>query len=296
MEGLRSFTATMPSDLLKALFLPAALIFIMFGMGMSLTPGDFKRVILAPKAKILGLACQLLALPVLAFCLAAALRLPGELAVGLMLVAACPGGPTSNIISHLSRGDTALSVSLTAVSSMVTVFSIPLVVGGSIHYFLGETAAIALPFWKTVAQLVIVTILPVALGMAANAARPAWCARMARPFHIISIAFLALVIIAAVVREDDLGRQFVLAGPAALALNVGSMALGFAAAVWFRLSHPQRISISIEVGIQNGTLALAIGLGMLESARIAMPAVVYSLIMFATGGLMILRFGRAARG
>ena len=282
----------MPEDFLKSIFLPAALIFIIFGMGMSLTPGDFKRVILSPKAKILGLCCQLLALPVLAFLLAKALRLPGDLAVGLMLVAACPGGPTSNIISHLSRGDTALSVSLTAVSSVVTVFSIPLIVGGSIHHFLGESAAVSLPFWKTVAQLVIVTILPVSLGMAANSTRPGWCARMASPFHIISLAFLVAVIAAAVVREEDLARQFALAGPASAALNLCSMALGFALAMWFRLSRPQRISISIEVGIQNGTLALAIALGMLESATIAMPAVVYSLIMFATGGLMILRFGR----
>ena len=265
----------------------------MFGMGMSLTPGDFKRVILAPKAKILGLCCQLLALPVLAFLLAKALQLPGDLAVGLMLVAACPGGPTSNIISHLSRGDTALSVTLTAVSSVVTVFSIPLIVGGSIHHFLGESEHVSLPFWQSLAKLVIVTILPVSLGMAAHALRPVWCVRMASPFHVISLVFLVLVIAAAVVREEDLGRQFVLAGPAAVALNVTSMALGFAFAVWFRLSRPQRISISIEVGIQNGTLALAIALGMLESARIAMPAVVYSLIMFATGGLMILRFGRA---
>jgi len=282
----------MPEELLKSVFLPAALIFIMFGMGMSLKLADFKRVVLAPKAKLLGLACQLLMLPCLAFLIATVLRLPGDLAVGLMLVAACPGGPTSNIISHLSGGDTALSVSLTAVSSVVTVFSIPLVVGASIHHFLGESAVVTLPFLKTVLQLVVVTILPVALGMMVHALRPAWCARMAAPFHVISLAFLVLVIVAAVLREDELGRQFVLAGPAAAVLNVVSMALGFALAVWFQLSRPQRISISIEVGIQNGTLALAIALGMLESARIAMPAVVYSLLMFATGGLLILRAGR----
>jgi len=285
----------MPEELLKSVFLPAALIFIMFGMGMSLTPADFKRVVMAPKAKLLGLVCQLLMLPCLAFLIATVLRLPGDLAVGLMLVAACPGGPTSNIISHLSGGDTALSVSLTAVSSVVTVFSIPLVVGASIHHFLGESAVVALPFLKTVLQLVVVTILPITFGMGVHALRPAWCARMAAPFHVISLAFLALVIVAAVLREEELGRQFVLAGPAAALLNVVSMALGFALALWFRLSRPQRISISIEVGIQNGTLALAIALGMLESARIAMPAVVYSLLMFATGGLMILRAGRGIK-
>lgn len=285
----------MNSDLLKSLLLPAALVFIMFGMGMSLTPGDFKRVIVSPKAKLIGLFCQLLVLPLLAFGIALALRLPGDLAVGLMLVAACPGGPTSNIISHLSRGDTALSVSLTAVSSMITVFTIPLIVGASIRYFLGETASLVLPFWKTVAQLLVVTIIPILLGMWANASLPSWCRRMESPFNLISIGFLILVIGLAVAREQDLGKQFLLAGPAAAILNIASMILGFGAATWFRLARPQRITISIEVGIQNGTLALAIALGMLESSRIAMPAVVYSLIMFASGAAMILKFGKSNR-
>lgn len=283
------------ADLIKSLMLPAALIFIMFGMGMSLTPDDFRRVFVSPKAKLVGLFCQLLALPALALGIALALRLPGDLAVGLMLVSACPGGPTSNIISHLSRGDTALSVSLTAVSSMVTVFTIPLIVGASIQHFLGESEAIALPFGKTVAQLLVVTILPVTLGMLVNALRPALCRRMASPFNVISIAFLVLVIAFAVAREEELGKQFLLAGPAALILNITSMALGFGAAAIFKLRRPQRITVSVEVGIQNGTLALAIALGMLDSARIAMPAVVYSLIMFASGAVMILRFGRSDR-
>ncbi|MFM7182170.1 MAG: bile acid:sodium symporter family protein [Verrucomicrobiales bacterium] len=281
----------MPADLLKSLILPAALMFIMFGMGMSLTPGEFKRVFVSPKAKLVGLACQLLCLPLLAFGIAVVLQLPGDLAVGLMLISACPGGATSNIITHLSRGDTALSVSLTAASSMITVFTIPLIVGASIHHFLGETTTLTLPFGKTVIQLLVVTILPVALGMWANAVRPALC----RPINFISLGFLVLVIAMAVAKEHDLAKQFLLAGPSAAALNITSMLIGLAAATYFGLALPQRICISIEVGIQNGTLALAIALGMLESARIAVPAVVYSLIMFATGGLMILIFGRRAK-
>ena len=282
----------MPGDLLKSLILPAALFFIMFGMGMGLTPGDFKRVFVSPKAKLVGLFCQLVILPSLAFGIATGLRLPGELAVGLMLIAACPGGPTSNIITHLSRGDTALSVSLTAVSSLITVFTIPLIVGASIRYFLGETATLVLPFWKTLVQLLAVTIVPILLGMWVKAARPELCRRCATPFHRISLVFLVLVIAMAVAREQDLAGQFLLAGPSAAALNISSMLLGFGASAWFGLALAQRITISIEVGIQNGTLALAIALGMLESARIAMPAVVYSLIMFASGGAMILRYGR----
>jgi len=282
----------MPPDLLKTLFLPLALVFIMFGMGLSLTLADFKRVVLAPKAKLLGLACQLLALPALAFALAWLFRLPGDLAVGLMILAACPGGPTSNIVSHLSRGDTALSVTLTAVSSVITVFTIPLIVGFSLGHFLDADQAVALPFWKTVAQLLVVTVIPIAGGMWVHALRPAFSQRMASPVNLVSLLFLALVILAAVLREDDLGRQFVLAGPAAATLNLLGMALGFGAAALFGLARPQRIAISAEVGIQNGTLALAIALGLLDSSRIAMPAVVYSLLMFASGAFLILRFGR----
>lgn len=282
----------MSPDLLKTVFLPLALISIMFGMGMSLTAADFKRVILSPRATILGLCCQLIALPLLAFALIWLFRLPGDLAVGLMILAACPGGPTSNIITHLSRGDTALSVTLTAVSSVITVFTIPLLVGFAIRHFLDADEAIVLPFLKTVGQLIVVTLIPIALGMWVNRARPAFSRRMASTVNVISLLFLALVILAAVLREKDLGQQFLLAGPAALALNLTSMGLGLGAAALFRLTRPQGISISIESGIQNGTLALSIALGLLDSSRIAMPAVVYSLLMFGSGAIMILWFGR----
>lgn len=285
----------MPADLLKTVFLPLGLILIMFGMGLGLTPGDFKRVIFSPKAKLLGLAMQLLALPALAFLLATLLRLPGDLATGLMLLAACPGGPTSNIISHLSRGDTPLSVTLTALSSIVTVFTIPLVVGLSMAHFMGDHAVIRLPFVKTLIQLMTVAVVPIVVGMAVHARFPNFSCRMTRPVNVISLIFLGVIILAAVLKEKDLGAQIAAAGPAAIALNLGGMVLGFAVAAWFRLPRPQQITISIEVGIQNVTLALAIALGLLESPRLAIPAVVYGLFMFLTGAAMIAIFGRKAK-
>ena len=282
----------MPPDLLKTVFLPLGLILIMFGMGLGLTAGDFKRVILSPKAKLVGLAMQLLALPAIAFALATLFRLPGDLATGLMLIAACPGGPTSNIISHLSRGDTALSVTLTAFSSVITVFTIPWVVGASMAHFMGDQAVIQLPFGKTLIQLMVVTVLPILLGMAVHSKCPRFSQRMARPVNVFSLIFLGLIILAAVFQEKDLGKQIAAVGPAVAALNVAGMALGFGAAVLFRLPRPQGITISIEVGIQNATLALAIALSLLESPRLAVPAVVYGLFMFATGATMIAVFGR----
>lgn len=279
-------------EILKQVALPLALFTVLFGMGLSLVPDDFRRVILRPKAKIIGLTCQLILLPVVAFALALAFRLPGELAVGLMILAACPGGATSNVITHLSRGDTALSVTLTAVSSMVCVFTIPWVIGLSMDWFLAGGSAVRLPFWKTLGQLTLVTILPIVCGMAVRAARPALARRLERPANIFSLVFLALIIAAAVSREKDLPHQFMVAGPAAITLNLLTMTLGFAAGWLFGLPRAQRVTLSIETGIQNGTLALGITLGLLDSARIAMPSVVYCLFMFLTGAFMIARFGR----
>jgi len=280
------------SELLKHIALPLALFAVLFGMGLSLVPADFRRVVLQPKAKLIGLGCQLLLLPAVAFLLALIFRLPGELAVGLMVLAACPGGATSNVITHLSKGDTALSVTLTAVSSMACVFTIPWIVGWSMDWFLGSGAAVALPFWKTLAQLAFVTILPILCGMALRHARPALALRLERPANIFALVFLALIIAAAVAREKDLAHQFAVAGPAAITLNLVMMLLGFGIGKLAGLPRPQRVTLAIETGIQNGTLALAITLGLLESTRIAMPAVVYSLFMFLSGAAMITWFGR----
>jgi len=285
----------MSGEVLKQVALPLALFAVLFGMGLSLVPEDFRRVLRHPKAKLVGLTCQLVMLPVVAFALALLFRLPGELAVGLMVLAACPGGATSNVITHLSKGDTALSVTLTAISSMVCVFTIPWIVGWSMEWFMGGSAAVQLPFWKTLGQLTAVTILPIVCGMALRAARPALARKLERPASIFALVFLALIITAAVAREKDLAHQFAVAGPAAITLNIVTMVLGFAAGWAFGLPKSQRITISIEAGIQNGTLALAISLGLLESARIAMPSVVYSLFMFFTGALMIAIFGRRHR-
>lgn len=282
----------MSGELLKQVALPVALFAVLFGMGLSLVPDDFRRVVLKPKAKIIGLGCQLLLLPAVAFALALLFRLPGELAVGLMILAACPGGATSNVITHLARGDTALSVTLTAVSSVVCVFTIPWIIGLSMDWFLGAAADVRLPFWKTLGQLTLVTILPVFCGMAVRHARPALARRLERPANVFSLVFLALIIVAAVSREKDLAHQFAVAGPAAVTLNLVMMLLGFAAGWLAGLPRPQRVTIAIETGIQNGTLALGITLGLLDSARFAMPSVVYSLFMFLSGAFMIARFRR----
>ena len=281
---------------MTTIMLPIALFVIIFGMGLMLTPEDFLRVVRSPKAKLIGLSCQLVLLPLVAVALALALRLPGELAVGLIIVASCPAGAVSNVLTHLAKGDTALSVTLTSISSIVSVFTLPWIIGWALDYFLGAGAAVVLPFWKTLGQLALVTILPLVLGMLAKHARPALAARLARPANVFSMIFLAVIIAAAVGGTENLAEQFRRAGPAAITLNIAAMALAFFVARLAGLARPQRTAICLEVGIQNGTLALGICLGLLHSPTIAMPAVVYCLFMFLSGGLVVAWSNRRAAG
>jgi bile acid:Na+ symporter, BASS family len=284
----------MPDQTMTTIMLPIALFVIIFGMGLTLTPEDFLRVVRSPKAKLIGLSCQLVLLPLVAVALALAFRLPGELAVGLIIVASCPAGAVSNVLTHLAKGDTALSVTLTSISSIVSVFTLPWIIGWAMDYFLGAGAAVVLPFWKTLGQLALVTILPLLLGMLAKHARPALAARLARPANVFSMIFLAVIIAAAVGGTENLAEQFRRAGPAAITLNIVAMALAFFVARLAGLARPQRTAISLEVGIQNGTLALGICLGLLHSPTIAMPAVVYCLFMFFSGGLVVAWSNRRA--
>ena len=168
----------MESNFLTAVFLPLALFVIMFGMGLGLTPRDFLRVWVEPKAMLLGLGAQLVVLPILGFLLAQVFPLSPELAIGVMILAACPGGPTSNSIVYLIRGNVALSISLTAISSLVTVFTIPLIVNFATQQFAGTAVALELPFGTTVVQIAAITIVPVALGMTVYHFAPELAARI----------------------------------------------------------------------------------------------------------------------
>ena len=203
----RSGALAYGEEMLKEVALPVALILIMLGMGMTLVPADFKRVFVKPLASVLGLCLQLLLLPVVAFLLCKGFGLQAELAVGLMLIAACPGGATSNLISHLSNGDTALSVSLTAVSSLVTTLTIPLVMGFAMSTFMDSAQAVSVPFVKTVIQLMVVSVIPIVVGMGLRSKCPGFCAKCAKPVNIFSMVFLLLIVVAAVMQEENLGAQ-----------------------------------------------------------------------------------------
>lgn len=278
----------MQESILTAVFLPLALAFIMLGMGLSLNVKDFKNIILFPKAVFLGLTNQLLLLPVIAFVLISLFELHGAMAVGIMIVAACPGGATSNLITHLSRGDTALSISLTAVTSFITVITIPLIVNFSIYYF-GEQGAISLPVGETIIQIMGVTIIPVSIGMFLKERFPHLSSKADRPVRIASAVFFILIIAAAILKErTSLIEFFALAGPVTLLLNVSTLLLGLMLAKVFLLPKNQQVTIAIESGIQNGTLGIMIAATLLKNSEMTIPIAIYSLLMFLSASVIIL--------
>lgn len=277
----------MTADPLLTFFLPAALGIIMLGLGLSLSLGDFARVAKFPKPVLIGLACQLLLLPLACFFLAKAFGLAPALAVGLMLLAASPGGTTANLYSHLAHGDVALNITLTAVNSVIAILTMPLIVNLSLAYFMSADQAIPLQFAKVV-QVFAIVLDPVAIGMWLRSRFPGFAERMQKPVKIISALFLLLIILLAVAKD---WRTFVdyapAVGGAALAFNLLSMAVGYCVPRLLKLNLRQAIAIAMEIGIHNGTLAIALALSpaLLNNPTMAIPAAIYSLIMFITAAL-----------
>ncbi len=277
----------MTADPLLTLFLPAALGIIMLGLGLSLSLADFARVAKFPRPVLIGLACQLLLLPLACFFLAKLFGLAPALAVGLMLLAASPGGTTANLYSHLAHGDVALNITLTAVNSVVAILTMPLIVNLSLAHFMSADQAIPLQFAKVV-QVFAIVLGPVAIGMWLRSRFPHFAERMQKPVKIVSALFLLLIILLAVAKD---WRTFVeyapVVGGAALAFNLLSMAVGYCVPRLLKLDLRQAIAIAMEIGIHNGTLAIALALSpaLLNNPTMAIPAAIYSLIMFVTAAL-----------
>lgn len=281
----------MSSGLISNVLLPLALAVIMFGLGLSLKIVDFKRIFVYPKAILIGSFTQLVLLPILGFTIAALLlKDTPELAIGLIILAMCPGGPTSNLLTHLANGDTALCISLTAISSIVKIFTIPIMVNIAIMHYIGVASEFHLDVLSSILKIVTITIVPAGIGMLVKSWVPAFAQSAQKPVKIMSAIFLILVILAAIYQErGTIVQSMIIAGPAALLLNLSGMLLGYYIPRIFSLPLSQQITISIETSIQNGTLAIAIASSplMLGNSTMAIPAVVYSLIMFITAGIFI---------
>jgi bile acid:Na+ symporter, BASS family len=285
----------MTPSLITNLLLPLGLGMIMLGLGLSLTVADFTRVLRMPRAVVTGLFVQTVILTGVAFLLAGWFDLPPELAVGLMLLAASPGGASANLYSHLAHGDVALNITLTAVNSVLALVWLPLVVQWSLQHFLGAGAEIAAPTRKIV-EVGLLIVVPVALGIAVRAWRPGFAARAEKPARLAAMAFLvALVTLAFVGERERLGGYFAQVGLACLAFNLVSMAAGYLVPLALRLPIRQAIAIAMEIGIHNGALAIYVALNVLGSQAMSVPAAVYSLIMFVTAAVFAASVQRHAR-
>lgn len=271
---------------LTQIALPIAIILIMVGVGLSLVPADFKRVFLQPKAFFLGFICQMILLPLFAFGIIALSGLEGELAIGLFILALCPGGATSNLYTYLAKGDVGLSVSLTSVIGFITPFSIPLFAAWAIGYYGSDGQQFELPIVKTWLTLMVVTVIPVTIGMFLRSKWQTLAKRAERFVSWFSIAVLVLVIVSIGISQGDKWIEYTIAaGPAAISLNISTMLLGYFAGRFFLHQEAQSRAITLEVGLQNGTLTLLITQGILESSAMSVAPSVYSVFMFLSASV-----------
>jgi BASS family bile acid:Na+ symporter len=276
----------MQADLLTKVILPISLFCIMFGMGLSLRPLDFKKIVASPKVVAIGICAQMILLPLMAFIIAIALTLPPEIAVGLMIIALAPGGATSNMFTYLSKGDVSLSITLTALVSLIAPFSIPILAALSMNYFIGSSTEFNLPIEKTIVQLLIITVIPVILGMLVLSRWEMLAKKIEPVLKWLSVLFLVLIIMLIVLKNNaNMMSYFSQAGLATLALNLIALMLGYSLSRLAKLPHPQSVTIGFEVGIQNGTLALVVAGTLIGNNIMMIPAVTYSLLMFFSGGL-----------
>jgi BASS family bile acid:Na+ symporter len=267
------------------IFMPIALGLVMFGLGLTLTVADFDRVLRYPKAAAVALTCQLAVLPFICYGLVVAFGLQGPLAVGMMLLVAAPGGITANLFSHLAGGDVALNITLTAINSLLSAFTLPVVVALATWRFMGDQAAIGLQLGKFV-QVLAIVLIPVGIGLWTRHRFGAWAVRMHQRVSIASAVVLVLVIVGAVAQAFDvlaanLGRL----GGIALLLSTLSLTVGYVVPRLFRVSRRQSIASAMEIGIHNVTVAIIVAVSVIGNEAMAAPAAVYGVVMFfpATG-------------
>ena len=283
---------------LATVLLPAALAIVMLGLGLSLTPGDFARVGRQPKAVVIALVLQLLVLPAICFGLVLAFDLPAILAVGMLLLAASPGGTTANLFSHLFRGDVALNITLTAVNSLIAVVTLPVITNLAIQWFdPADAGSLGLQFGKT-AQVFAVVLVPVAIGMLIRQRAPEFADRMDKPVRILSAVVLALVIVGTMVAErENISGYLRDIGLPAVLFCLLSLTVGLLVPRALGVTQRQAIASAFEIGIHNSTLAIAVAISVLGSVELAVPAAVYGVLMFpvaAAFGWAITRSSRAA--
>ncbi|MCX6400563.1 MAG: bile acid:sodium symporter family protein [Propionibacteriales bacterium] len=259
--------------------LPIALAIIMFGLGLDLTLADFRRIGKNPKAVAIALVCQIVVLPAVCFGLVLAFDLDPLLAIGMLLLAASPGGTTANLFSHLFRGDVALNISLTAINSILALLTLPLITNAAIDHF-DQGDSVSLPFGEVV-QVFAIVLIPVAIGMAVKASRPVFAARMDRPVRIGSAIILAVLVLGILLDQRESVSDYLAdVGIVAALFCAISLVVGYVVPRALGVRDDQAIASSMEIGVHNGTLAIFVAVEVLDSTEISVPAAVYSIVMF----------------
>ncbi len=279
----------MEGNVITQFVLPPALFVVMLGMGLTLRVEDFRKVGGSSRALILGIACQMVALPLLTLALVSVLSLRPRLAAGLLILSFCPGGAVSNLVSFLVRANLALSIVLTAVVSLVTPLTLPVLTNLVLEHWLGEDAVVALPLGRSVVALVVLTIVPVVLGVVIHRRWPALARRAQGAVKAISLLVVLAVVASFVgVEWNSLPRWFSDVGPVCLTLNLAAMAMGYGVAALGRLPRAESTTIAIEVGIQNAVTALLITGTLLKDPQLSIVPLIYALTMLATSPLFML--------
>ena len=267
--------------------LPLGLAFIMFSLGLGLRVADFRRVLARPGVIGLGLLAQTVLLPLTAFAIATALALPAEAAVGLMILAACPGGVTAGMVTRLARGDTALSISLTALTSLLAFVTVPLIVGASMAHFLAADTSVRLPVGQAVGGLFLITLLPVGLGLWLGE-RGTLSATTTATVHRVATAVFALIVVFTFTSQwPAMAQHAPQVGPAAILLNLATMTTGAALGLAVRLPADGRVALAMECGMQNSALGITLAVSLLAAPALAVPSVIYAFLMNVTAFAVI---------
>lgn len=276
----------MQADIISSVLLPAILAFIMFSLGLGLTTGDFRRIVAQPRALLVGVFCHFVLLPLVCYLMVRAFGITGVFAVGFMIIASCPTGSTSNILTYLARGDVALAVSFTAVASVMTMFTLPFIVAWSLAEFMGAQQTVAVPVTLMMGQIFMMLAVPVAAGMLVRHKWPAATQRREPVATRIATVLFIIILALAVVKNWALLRDnFTTLAPFAMGLNLVMLAVGFLVAWMARLSRRQSVTLGIETAVQNATLALVIASSVLKQDAMAVPGALYGVLMYA-GGLL----------
>ena len=276
------------NDILVDVILPLVLSVMMYTMGLTLRVEDFRRVGRKPKAFVLGVVNQMLVLPAAVFVLVSLSGLGPEFAVGFMILATCPGGITSNVMCHYARGDTALSVSLTAIVSLVSFMTLPFIVAWSMGHFMGAGPAADFPMGRIVLSLFVINVVPVGLGMLTLSKLPGLATRIAPWFDRITVVLFIVVVVGAVQKNWDLFVANVAdLGTMSLVICVAMLAIGFLTARMAKLDKRHATAISLETGVQNAATAILIGGTILGSEMLYLPGAIYGVCMYLPAVLLL---------